>query len=53
MHNVWLHFFPSQPLDGQTINAVSVRTKVAVDKIRARGGDVVFVRPPPRPIYAQ
>jgi hypothetical protein len=46
MHNVWLHFFPSQPLDGQTINAVSVRTKVAVDKIRARGGDVVFVRPP-------
>jgi hypothetical protein len=46
MHNVWLHFFPSQPLDGQTINAVSVRTKVAVDKIRAHGGDVVFVRPP-------
>jgi hypothetical protein len=49
MHNVWLHFFPSQPLDGQTINAVSVRTKVAVDKIRARGGDVVFVRPPSAP----
>jgi len=49
MHNVWLHFFPSQPLDGQTISAVSVRTKVAVDKIRARGGDVVFVRPPSAP----
>jgi hypothetical protein len=49
MHNVWLHFFPAQPLDGQTINAVSVRTKVAVDKIRARGGDVVFVRPPSAP----
>jgi hypothetical protein len=46
MHNVWLHFFPSQPLDGQTIHAVSVRTKIAIDKIRARGGDVVFVRPP-------
>lgn len=49
MRNVWLHFFPSQPLDGQTIIAVSVRTKVAVDKIRARGGDVVFVRPPSAP----
>jgi hypothetical protein len=49
MHNVWLHFFPSQPLDAQTISAVVVRTKVAVDKIRARGGDVVFVRPPSAP----
>jgi hypothetical protein len=49
MHNVWLHFFPSQPLDSQTINSVSVRTKAAVDKIRARGGDVVFVRPPSAP----
>jgi hypothetical protein len=38
-----------QPLDGQTIHAVSVRTKIAVDKIRARGGDVVFVRPPSAP----
>jgi hypothetical protein len=49
MHNTWLHFFPSQPLDGQTISSVSVRTKIAVDKIRARGGDVVFVRPPSAP----
>jgi hypothetical protein len=49
MHNIWLQFFPSQPLDGQTINAILVRTKVAVDKIRAHGGDVVFVRPPSAP----
>jgi hypothetical protein len=49
MHNVWLRFFPSQPLDSQTINSVSGRTKIAVDKIRARGGDVVFVRPPSAP----
>jgi len=49
MHNVWLQFFPSQPLDGETIHAVLVRTKAAVDKIRARGGDVVFVRPPSAP----
>jgi hypothetical protein len=49
MHNVWLHFFPSQPLDGETIDGILARTKVAVDKIRARGGDVVFVRPPSAP----
>lgn len=49
MHNVWLHFFPSQPLDGRAVDAVMVRTKAAVDKIRARGGDVVFVRPPSAP----
>jgi hypothetical protein len=49
MRNVWHQFFPSQPLDGQTINAVLVRTKEAVDKIRAHGGDVVFVRPPSAP----
>lgn len=49
MHNVWLQFFPSKPLDGQTINDGTIRTKVAVDKIRARGGDVVFVRPPSAP----
>jgi hypothetical protein len=49
MRNVWHQFFPSQPLDGQTINAILVRTKEAVDKIRAHGGDVVFVRPPSAP----
>ena len=46
MRGVWLHNFPSEPLDEKTIHTVSGRTKVAVDKIRARGGDVVFVRPP-------
>jgi hypothetical protein len=49
MHNAWLHFYPPQPLDDQTINAISGRTRVAVDKIRTRGGDVVFVRPPSAP----
>jgi hypothetical protein len=46
MRNVWHQFFPSQPLGAETINPILVRTKAAVDKIRARGGDVVFVRPP-------
>jgi hypothetical protein len=49
MYNLWLHFFPSQPLDSQTIDSIMARTKVAVDKIRSRGGDVVFVRPPSAP----
>jgi hypothetical protein len=49
MRGIWLHNFPSEPLDDQTIRNVTGRTKVAVDKIRARGGDVVFVRPPSAP----
>lgn len=49
MRGIWLHNFPSEPLDDQTIRTVSGGTKVAVDKIRARGGDVVFVRPPSAP----
>lgn len=49
MHNGWLLLFPSQPLDAEVVSAMIARTKVAVDKIRARGGDVVFVRPPSLP----
>jgi hypothetical protein len=49
MHSVWLQFFPSQPLESQTIDSIMARTKIAVDKIRSRGGDVVFVRPPSAP----
>jgi hypothetical protein len=50
MRNNWLlQYFPSEPLDNQTISTISVGTKTAVDKIRARGGDVVFVRPPSAP----
>jgi hypothetical protein len=47
--NIWHQLFPPQPLDGTSIEAILVRTKSAVDKIRARGGDVVFVRPPSAP----
>ena len=47
--NVWHHLFPPQPLDDKSIQDILVRTKTAVDKIRARGGDVVFVRPPSAP----
>ena len=47
--NVWHMFFKPQPLDDKSIQSILVRTKIAVDKIRARGGDVVFVRPPSAP----
>ena len=44
--NVWHQLFTPKPLDNKSIGGILVRTKVAVDKIRARGGGVVFVRPP-------
>lgn len=47
--NVWHIFFTPKPLDDKSIRDILVRTKTAVDKIRARGGDVVFVRPPSAP----
>ena len=47
--NIWHQLFPPQPLDDKSIQDILVRTKAAVEKIRARGGDVVFVRPPSAP----
>ena len=46
---VWFELFPPFPLDDKSIQEILVRSKVAVDKIRARGGDVVFLRPPSGP----
>jgi hypothetical protein len=46
---VWHELFPPFPIDDKNINEILTRTKIAVDKIRARGGDVVFVRPPSAP----
>jgi hypothetical protein len=46
---VWHELFPPFPIDDKNISEIFVRTKTAVDKIRARGGDVVFVRPPSSP----
>jgi hypothetical protein len=43
---VWFELFPPFPLDDKSIQEILVRSKTAVDKIRARGGDVVFLRPP-------
>ena len=47
--SVWHQFASPVPLDDASIQGVLVRSKIAVDKIRARGGDVVFLRPPSAP----
>jgi hypothetical protein len=46
---VWHELFPPFPSDDATIKEVLDRSKAAVDKIRSRGGDVVFFRPPSAP----
>ncbi len=46
---VWHELFPPFPIKDENVQAILARTKIAVDKIRARGGDVVFVRPPSAP----
>lgn len=50
---VWLTpgtSFVGPPLTPAVIKMTQERTRIAVAKIRARGGDVVFVRPPSAPI---
>ncbi len=47
--SVWHQLFPPFPAKDQEIQPILARSKVAVDKIRARGGDVVFLRPPSAP----
>jgi len=37
---------PAPPIDGEMLKAVFEEVKTAVDKIRARGGKVIFVRTP-------
>ena len=47
--SVWHQLFPPFPAKDQEIGPILARSKAAVDKIRARGGDVVFLRPPSAP----
>jgi len=46
---VWHELLPPFPVGNATVSEVLNRSKVAIDKIRARGGDVVFFRPPSSP----
>ena len=41
------------PIKGDTLHAFLKQTKKAIDKIRARGGTVVFVRPPSNGPYIE
>jgi hypothetical protein len=45
----WKGFKEKFPFTPKLIASGQARAKVAVDKIRARGGDVVFIRPPSAP----
>ena len=45
----WKGFKEKFPFTPQLIAKGQARAKAAVDKIRARGGEVVFVRPPSAP----
>ena len=45
----WKGFKEKFPFTPELIAKGQVRAKAAVDKIRARGGDVVFIRPPSAP----
>lgn len=45
--SAWQRVVP--PVPPETIAAMVERTRAAVEKIRARGGEVVFVRPPSAP----
>ncbi|NYF50267.1 hypothetical protein [Tunturiibacter gelidoferens] len=46
---VWHEHFQPFPIKDENVQVILERTKIAVDKIRARGGDVVFVRSPSAP----
>ena len=45
----WKGFKEKFPYTPKLIAGGQARAKIAVDKIRARGGDVVFIRPPSAP----
>ena len=51
--NIWRFFnsFPHQPTSDDDIKAVLQNVKENVDKIKARGGDVLFVRTPSSEFY--
>lgn len=43
---VWKFFFTGPPLKADKVAQVSASTKADIDRIRARGGEVVWIRPP-------
>lgn len=43
---IWMDFFAGPAVKAETVKRVSANTKADIDRIRARGGEVVWVRPP-------
>jgi hypothetical protein len=43
---IWTYFFAGPPVRPEKVQQVSASTKADIDRIRARGGEVVWVRPP-------
>jgi hypothetical protein len=43
---VWITIFTGPPVTTGSVEQISTRTKSDIDRIRARGGEVVWIRPP-------
>jgi hypothetical protein len=44
--SVWMMIWPGPPVTPDDVSQVIASTKADIDQIRARGGDVVWIRPP-------
>lgn len=56
VQNVWAGFakrFRGGPTTGKTLDSIMLAIKQSVDKIKARGGEIIFVRPPSSGPYWQ
>jgi hypothetical protein len=43
---IWTEFFSGPPVKADKVATISASTKTDIDRIRSRGGEVVWVRPP-------
>lgn len=43
---IWTEFFSGPPVKADKVERIIASTKVDIDRIRARGGEVVWIRPP-------
>jgi len=43
---VWVDIFAGEAVAAELVDEVSARSRAAIERIRARGGEVVWVRPP-------
>lgn len=43
---VWMELWPGPPLTSDDVSRVIANAKADIDRIRARGGEVVWIRPP-------